>query len=398
MTQVNAAPESLPAQGGVDTRPVAPAIDAYRRPLPPQSIWLAAVLIFLITLLTRIIVLAVMAHANDASVAHQLTRWDAGHYDRIARRGYFDGPDISQRAPERTLLAFFPALPMIMRAGHAVLGLDTVTVALLFNAVMTVALIAAAMAIAVRMGAGLRGRLAAGILVSAAPMTLTYTMPYTEAAFGAIAFWAVVAMMDRRWWLAGLLTFVCGFFRLTAVDLWLVLAVVVAVTARRDWRAWVAVALSPLSIVGFLGWASARTADYGGYFGIQKEGWHSGFDLGVATVKFCWKTLTTGNEVGYLLSVGVMLLAAGSVALTIGRAPLPVWLFGAAITANVLLSDGIMHSRPRLLLPAVILLIPLAVRRVRTTGWTFYWAFMVGWVAFGAWFSAYMMVVFKWAI
>lgn len=346
MTQVNAAPESLPAQGGVDTRPVAPAIDAYRRPLPPQSIWLAAVLIFLITLLTRIIVLAVMAHANDASVAHQLTRWDAGHYDRIARRGYFDGPDISQRAPERTLLAFFPALPMIMRAGHAVLGLDTVTVALLFNAVMTVALIAAAMAIAVRMGAGLRGRLAAGILVSAAPMTLTYTMPYTEAAFGAIAFWAVVAMMDRRWWLAGLLTFVCGFFRLTAVDLWLVLAVVVAVT----------------------------------------------------TVKFCWKTLTTGNEVGYLLSVGVMLLAAGSVALTIGRAPLPVWLFGAAITANVLLSDGIMHSRPRLLLPAVILLIPLAVRRVRTTGWTFYWAFMVGWVAFGAWFSAYMMVVFKWAI
>ena len=60
--------------------------------------------------------------------------------------------------------------------------------------------------------------------------------------------------------------------------------------------------------------------------------------------------------------------------------------------ANVLLSDGIMHSRPRLLLPAVIVLLPWVKKGASAS------VAVIAWVLFGAWFSAYMLGVFEWAI
>ena len=45
-----------------------------------------------------------------------------------------------------------------------------------------------------------------------------------------------------------------------------------------------------------------------------------------------------------------------------GECAVEVWWFAAALLATVLLSDGIMHSRPRLLLPAVLLLLPWVIR------------------------------------
>ena len=74
-----------------------------------------------------------------------------------------------------------------------------------------------------------------------------------------------------------------------------------------------------------------------------------------------------------------------------GRLPLPAWLFAAVLMANVLLSDGIMHSRPRLLLPAAVVLVPWVGKKGAS-------ASVGAWVLFGAWFSAYMLAVFEWAI
>ena len=100
-------------------------------------------------------------------------------------------------------------------------------------------------------------------------------------------------------------------------------------------------------------------------------------------------------NVGYFLSAliivgAVVVLLTSLRAAFRGQLPWIVWLFGAAIIANVLLSDGIMHSRPRLLLPAYVLLFPWVVRwRPRTA---------VMYVLVSAWVSAYFLMVFPWAI
>ena len=152
--------------------------------------------------------------------------------------------------------------------------------------------------------------------------------------------------------------------------------------------------------MGYLAWANAHLGDVGGYFGTQQEHWNSSFDFGVSTVKWVWTQATTADNAGYLLSCLAIVAAPLLLAATWRRVPWPVWLFVAALIANVLLSDGIMHSRPRLLLPAVVLAIPYVAqavtgpRRVRRGAW----CAVAAWVLFGAWFSAYMLAVFEWAI
>ncbi|MDP9852220.1 hypothetical protein [Corynebacterium lowii] len=365
---------------------------------PTRLVWLCGALAFGIGAVVRMIVMALFAHANDDSVGGLMTQWDTAHYTRIAERGYFEGPLIDGVPPEQRLLAFFPAIPMLMRVGHALTGLDYTTVGYVFNLVFGVIMAAGVAAIAARMGAGWKAMVGASIVVTSAPMAVTFSMPYTEALFGALAFWALVALMDRRWLLAGALIFACGFVRLTAVDLVAVLAVMVLLYGRTQWRAWVALVLSPLSALGYVWWASSHTREVGGYFGLQKEGWHTGLDFGVASVRFAWKTLMTSQELGYFLSVAVMIAAVVALLLTWGKTPLPVWLFAAALSANILLSDGIMHSRPRLLLPAAIALVPLVLHWEKNASGRGYALSLGAWVLVGAWFSGYMLAVFPWAI
>lgn len=379
-------------------RPVSTRVEHRARPAFPPGEWLVAALIFLVGSLIRIGALSVVARANDDDLAGLLTKWDARYYLAIAESGYFHADLVTDVPVHERTLAFFPGFPALVRLLHEVTGLDFPVAAMLVNVLAGTAMTAGAMAIAARMGAGLSGRIGAGILVSCAPMAITFSMPYSEALFGALAFWALLALMDRRWWLAGILILACGFTRLTAVALIAVFLVVVLLHARRDWRAWAALALTPWSIFGYVIYASIPTWDAGGYFGIQQQGWSSGVDLGRATVTWVWEVLTTSDEAGYLLSVGVMVASVIALAAAWRRVPWEVWLFSAALMATVLLSDGIMHSRPRLLMPAVILLLPWVLFIVRRwpRGWQL--AAATGWVLFGAWFSAYLLGVFPWAI
>lgn len=359
---------------------------------------LDAALVFLAGAAFRVAALGVVARANGDSSADLLRKWDAEYYLAIAQSGYF-GADLGADVPvHHRTLAFFPGYPALVRLVHEVTRLDVVTSAALVNVAAGVAMTAGAMAIASRMGAGRTGMVGAGILVSSAPMSITFSMPYSEALFGALAFWSIVALMDRRWGTAAVLILALGLTRLTAVAMIGVFGLTVLRRACREPRAWAWLALTPLTLLGYLAWASWHTRDAGGYFGIQEAGWHSGFDFGAATVRWVGEVLTTSGEAGYLLSVGVMAAALVALAAAWGRTPPEVWWFAAAVIATVLLSDGIMHSRPRLLLPAVILLLPWVLRGAEKLprGWQV--GVAAGWVVFGAWFSAHMLGVFEWAI
>jgi hypothetical protein len=357
-----------------------------------------ALIIYFIGTLFRIVTLGFVGMANNESLSDLLGQWDAGYYLAIAEKGYF-AADLKIDGPvHHRTLAFFPGFPALIRLVHELTGLEMAGAAALVNLAAGVAMTAGAVAIAERMGAGRAGRLGAGVLVSSAPMSITFAMPYTEAVFGALAFWSIVALLDRRWGIAAALIFLLGFTRLTAVAVIFVFGLVVLLRARRDWRAWTCLALTPWSLLGYVAWASWHGRGAGGYFGIQEAGWRSGFDFGAATLRWVWKVLTTSGEAGYLLSVGVMVAAVVALVAARGRMPWEVWWFAAVLSATVLLSDGIMHSRPRLLLPAVILLLPWVLWAAENLPLRWQIVLGTGWVMFGAWFSAYMLGVFPWAI
>lgn len=365
--------------------------------LPAPDWWLALV-VAVGGMALRVLMLDVLATAKGDSLVGLLTKWDAKYYTGIAESGYFAANIAADEPVHHYTLAFFPGYPALIAAVHEATGLGYSLCGGLINIPLTVVMAAGVMALAARLGAGRAGRVAAAIVVTAAPMTIVFSMPYSEALFGALLFWSLVALADRRWLLAGGLIFLLGFVRLTSIAMVLVLAIMVLTYGRWSWRAWVALAVSPLPLFGYLYYANSHLVEEGGYFGIQEKHWNSTFDFGVATAKWVWSTLTTANEAGFLLSTAVIIVAPVSLVLAWRKLDPATWLFCAALIANVLLSDGIMHSRPRLLLPAVILVVPwvlLAVDRL-PKAWT--WSLLGLWLLFGAWFSAYMLAVFPWAI
>jgi len=296
-----------------------------------------------------------VAAAQDDKLWGLLNKWDAKHYVEIARGGYF-GADISTDGPvHETTMAFFPGFPFLVRGLSSIFGTDEAGTAIALNVLFSIALAAGVMALAARMGMGKWAQVLSAVMVTCAPMSIVFSMPY-----GA-AFFAVFAFM-------------------------------VLLRARKNWRAWAAVVFSVVPLVGYLWWSSSHLKEVGGYFGIQKEHWNSSFDGGKATVIWLWETLSGATNGGYLLSAGVMIAAPVFLVLAWRRLPLAAWLFSAVLMANVLLSDGIMHSRPRLLLPAVIVLLPWVKKGTSAS------VAVGAWALFGAWFSAYMLGVFEWAI
>ncbi|MEJ6018746.1 mannosyltransferase family protein [Corynebacterium sp. H113] len=352
----------------------------------------------------------------------ELNAWDAEWLARIAEHGYFDIPPVGDEPVYWQSLAFFPGMPYLMKAVSTVTTLSPQVAGIVISLVSGLVFAFSAAALVRRMPwvrASALSPVLAALLATTAPMTITFLMPYTEALFLALVGWGLVAIVDKRWASAAALVFAAGLVRSTALGLFIVLAIAVLATARRNPRAWAAVVVAPLGWAGYLWWSSSHLADVGGYFGAQERGWDSRVDGGVATIAWLTRTLTEETHVGYILTtatiIAVPLTAAwafvgwvralvgarfesdkSSVEDLWGRA-WPVLLFSCLAIGQILVSDGLMHSRPRLFLSGVLLLIvvPAVLRNftTRTSAWL-----IVTWVVVSTWFSAFMLVPFEWAI
>jgi hypothetical protein len=200
--------------------------------------------------------------------------------------------------------------------------------------------------------------------------------------------------------LAGVCALAAGLVRPTAMALVLVVmaAAVVALVRHRDgWRPWLGVVLAPLGLAGYLGYVAVRTGDLAGWFDLQRQGWGSAFDGGVATLRFGLDVVASGRSVLEVGTVVFLLVAIGLAVLSARRLPWPLALYGALVLVMDLGANGLMNSKARMLLPAFTLLLPVAVavarRRPATT------LLVLGAVAVAsAWFGAYSLTGWTWAI
>ena len=152
-----------------------------------RSLWAPAALVALIGAALRVGVLAAVAAVQDDKLWGLLNKWDAKHYVGIARGGYF-GADISTDGPvHETTMAFFPGFPFLVRAVSGILGTGEAGTAIALNVLFSIALAAGVMALAAQMGMGKWAQVLSAVVVTSAPMSIVFSMPYTEALFGALA-------------------------------------------------------------------------------------------------------------------------------------------------------------------------------------------------------------------
>ncbi|MFD7660265.1 hypothetical protein ACFV4N_40335 [Actinosynnema sp. NPDC059797] len=370
------------------------------------TLLLAPGVLYLLVRELGLLALGLMADRWGKDVTGALTSWDGQWFLGIAGGGYGDVPsglvDAFGRRSAETPLAFFPGYPLLVRWLDALPGVGTVGAAF---AVSLVSGLVCAYGLA-RLGASVfggsrRAGLVLVVLFAASPMSVVLSMTYSEATFCALAAWSLVGVVERRWLLAGLCCAGAGLVRPTAAALVLAVCAAAAVAAwqRRDgWRPWAGGLLAPLGLAGYLGYVAVVTGRWDGWFAVQRNGWDSRFDGGAATWKFALLVLGDPRSVLELATVWFLVAALVLVAVGLRRGlEWPLVVYGAGVLAMDLGSNGLMNSKARLLLPAFTLLLPVALALARRRNPTVV-AVLVGVSVFSAWFGAYAITAWRYAI
>lgn len=326
-----------------------------------------------------LVVLALWSAARGSSPHTLLTaRWDSLWYTRVAGPGY--GYEV--RLPNGDVhsdLAFFPLLPWLERLGEALTPLSFADAGLLVSTLASIAAAWGIFAVADHVY-GSRAGFCAVLLWAVLPVGIVQSMAYSESLFTALAAWSLYAVLRGRWVTAGVLASLAGLTR--PVGAAVVAAVwVAAITSYvRDRRTLPArevpvlrralgMVLAPLGAAGYVLWVGRRTGKGPlGYLDVQ-AGWRNGFDGGYAFARFVAGKFTAFPSAlaGAGLIIGVALIVWLFVVCVRQRQPLPLLVYAGIVTALAVCASSYFGSKPRLLLPAFPLLLPLAraLARVR---------------------------------
>jgi hypothetical protein len=342
-------------------------------------------------------------HNLHYSLWHLIASWDSGRYLHIAAHGYSYVPGNLRLD---VIFAWFPGYPAVIDALSPIPGVGA------HRAALTVTIVAgwAAAWGLTRLGLALTGDRRIALLMVAlwavAPGSVVWIMLYSEALFCALAVWALVALVERRWLTAAALTIAAGTVRSTAIALIAAVAVaalpavVRAVRAREPISAWWRPAASalaaPLGLAGYWAYSAWATHHLSGFLWVEKNA-HNSFDFGKGIVVAAERAIISGPTAGVALT---LLIIAAAVILTAYSLTerIPIYLHAYTLVVIVLaLGPGpyYLGSKPRFLLPAMLLGLPLARLLTRVPAWALIPLFVVL-AAASTWLSLYLMT-YGWA-
>ncbi|MGW0206250.1 mannosyltransferase family protein [Streptomyces sp. NPDC003233] len=408
----------------LDTR-VAPAHAPLLRRAIPALLGYAAVRAL------GLVVLALWSAARGKSAYTLLTaRWDSLWYTRVAELGY--GYEVRlPNGDVHSNLAFFPLLPWLERLGHAALPLSYADAGFMVGLLASLAAACGIFAVAERVY-GPRVGICAVLLWAVLPVGIVQSMAYSESLFTALAAWSLYALLTGRWIIAGTLAALAGLTRPVGAAVVAAVWVAGMLSFVRDrstmrtpgahntehapaptssasdstrapahtpgveaasynphvpeapadtpapsappaptWRRALGMVISPLGAAGYVLWVGQRTGrGLLGYLDVQ-AGWRNGFDGGYAFARFVADKFTSFPSAfaGAGLIIGVALLLWLYVTGVRRRQPVELLVYTGVVLALALCASSYFGSKPRLLMPAFPVLLPLAcaLARLRTS-------------------------------
>jgi hypothetical protein len=337
-------------------------------------------------------------HTLHYSLWHLIASWDSGRYLHIAAHGYSYVPGDLRLD---VIFAWFPGYPAAIDALSWIPGVRADGAAL---AVTIAAGLAAAWGLT-RLGLALTGDRRISLLLVAlwavAPGSLAWIMLYSDALFCALAVWSLVALVERRWLTAAGLTILAGTVRSTAIALIAAVAVaalfpvISAVRAREPigawWRPAAAVVTAPLGLVGYWAYSAWATHHLAGFVWVEENA-HNSFDWGKGIILAAKQAIIYGPNASVALTLLVIAAAVILTAWSLAER-IPVYLHAYTLVVVVLaLTPGpyYLGSKPRFLLPAMLLGLPLARLLARARIWVLIPLIAVL-AAASTWFGIYLM-------
>jgi hypothetical protein len=293
-----------------------------------------------------------------------LTSWDGLWYMDIVRHGYPTSvpPNVTYHVDEARA-AFFPLFPLLGRGFDTVFpGGDSMAV-LVMNTIFGFVAVVLIGLLGQRLYGERVGRTST-TLAAMFPGSFVLTFAYSESLMLMLAAAALLCLLEERWLLAGVFAGLATATRPNgvAVAVACLVAAVLAVRDRGDWRSVSSVLMAPIGFIVFQIWLGQHTDEAGVWFRVQREAWGEGASFGWTALK------NTAEAVTQPLTSPTDTITAISVVATIvliwmtAKARLPLFVNAYSWTVLVLmLVPATVTARPRFLFTAFPLLIGAAV-------------------------------------
>ncbi len=333
------------------------------RPSPGRWFPRTALIVYLVIRVVTVALVAVADLFTHNSLLYDLDIWDGAWFLRIVHHGYPAHLPTTGGHVAANPTAFFPLFPLIVR-GVAVTGLSPGAVALVLSAATGATAVYGVGFLARRLAGDAAG-LRAALLFAVFPGTFAFSLAYSEGIVITCASFGLVALLDRRWWLAGVL----GAVATAASPVALAFVVSCAWAAGRDVvvhrrvRALVAPVLAPLGFVAYMAYLAVHTGQVNAWRLTERGGWKS-----YPSLVYPFRILGTflrdplsPTLTGQILFVGTVVAVVGIVLMVRERQPVPVLLYGICAVASAAISQPV-GLRPRFLMLAFPMVVALGTR------------------------------------
>jgi hypothetical protein len=280
-------------------------------------------------------------------------------------------------------VAFFPGLPLLIRAAALLTGgagpeADGES---LHAALVAMLICGAGAAVGVwAVARQLRGTAVADravLLFCAFPGAMAFGMVYTEPLMVALGAAGILALVNRRWMLAGL----AGAAATLTGALMLAFTVAAAVAAAQEirrpetgHRRWLALAAPALSMTGFLGYMAYLWVRYDRplvWFWVMQSGWGQHWDFGLQTLRIVfWLQPVARHAPVYdaFITAAFVVGLIGIAAMIRARLPWSVTAFGIAAWYIAVASNQ-ARTTPRMVWLGFPIFIGLAAKLPRRAYW-----------------------------
>lgn len=330
-----------------------------------RSRWVVRpVVIYLASRLVTVATLAVTGWVTHRSIVAETDRWDSVWFLRAAAHGWPTQIPYHHGYVAGSTIAFLPAFPLTIRWLSALTGMSLLASGMVISEVTGLTAIIGVWLL-VRHYADRGAADRATLLVAVFPGTFVLSLVYSEGLLVTFVAFGLLALLQRRWWLAGVLGLAATATEPVALAfevscLWCAYR---SVSTDRDWRALAAPVLTPVGFVAFQLWLWMHTGQLNAWRVTERDAWRSYpslmYPVHVAAVFVRDPVAVT--KTGDLLFVGTVVVAVAAVVAVRSRMPVPALLYGLSAAALGLVSTPI-GMRPRFIFLAFPLIVAVGTR------------------------------------
>ncbi len=315
--------------------------------------------IYVASRVVTVATLAVMTVYTHTSISVEIDRWDSQWFLRAAAQGWPSHLPHTNGHVAGNTIAFFPLFPLTIRWLSHLTGLSLLSSGIIVT-VLTGASAMIGVWMLVRRYASQGAADRATLLVAMFPGSFVLSMVYSEGIVITCVAFGILALLQRRWLLAGLLGMLATATAPIALafELSCVWCAYQELARNRNWRALAAPLLAPMGFVAYQLWLFWHTGNLLAWRLTERGGWNS-----YPSVAYPLHTLTkflrdpmTANITEGLLVAGIVVTAIAAIVAIRAHMPMPMLLYGLAAAVLGLVSAPV-GLRPRFIFLAFPLIV-----------------------------------------